>query len=351
MIVAMLLVRLSSRGPAIYTQRRLGLGGKVFTIYKIRTMYQDSERHSGATWSLPGDPRVTPVGRVLRFTHLDELPQLINVLLGEMSLVGPRPERPEFLPKLERALPDYRRRLAVRPGVTGLAQVQQPPDSDLGSVRRKLNYDLYYADHITLWLDVRIVLATGLKCVGVPFAWIGRADDAAGSQLESRIPSAAPSPCCARPSWLRSRSCSLAPAILGDFEHFRGESDEKAEPGIPGDPGRGPGPLGRGPAPGPRHPVASQRVEAAGPAHRAEADKKPAEAEDALRWYLSLRPDDGPTWAWYARLVDRRDAEPHAPGKGLPAVSAGPPRRARRPRAQAGRGRSGDRAGAPRRCP
>ena len=107
-------------------------------------MYQDSERHSGATWCLPGDPRVTPVGRVLRFTHLDELPQLINVLLGEMSLVGPRPERPEFLPKLERALPDYRRRLAVRPGVTGLAQVQQPPDTDLLSVRRKLNYDLYY---------------------------------------------------------------------------------------------------------------------------------------------------------------------------------------------------------------
>src|SRR5262249_49907485 len=89
MIAAMLLVWLTSRGPVIYTQRRLGLGGKVFTIYKIRTMYQDSERHSGATWSLPGDPRVTPVGRVLRFTHIDELPQLINVLLGDMSLVGP----------------------------------------------------------------------------------------------------------------------------------------------------------------------------------------------------------------------------------------------------------------------
>src|SRR4051794_11192947 len=125
MIAAMLLVRLSSRGPAIYSQRRLGLGGKVFTIFKIRTMYQDSEQHSGATWCLPGDPRVTPLGRALRFTHLDELPQLVNVLLGEMSLVGPRPERPEFLPKLERAFPDYRRRLAVRPGLTGLAQVQQ----------------------------------------------------------------------------------------------------------------------------------------------------------------------------------------------------------------------------------
>jgi lipopolysaccharide/colanic/teichoic acid biosynthesis glycosyltransferase len=174
MIVAMLLVRLTSRGPAIYTQRRLGLRGKVFTIYKIRTMCLDSERHSGATWSLPGDPRVTPVGRVLRFTHLDELPQLINVLMGEMSLVGPRPERPEFLPRLEHALPDYRRRLAVRPGVTGLAQVQQPPDTGLDSVRRKLNFDLCYVDHANPWLDLRIILATALKCAGVPFACIGR---------------------------------------------------------------------------------------------------------------------------------------------------------------------------------
>jgi lipopolysaccharide/colanic/teichoic acid biosynthesis glycosyltransferase len=174
MIAAMLLVWLTSRGPVIYTQRRLGLGGKVFTIYKIRTMCQDSERHSGATWSLPGDPRVTPVGRFLRFTHIDELPQLINVLLGEMSLVGPRPERPEFLPKLEGALPDYRRRLLVRPGVTGLAQVQQSPDTGLESVRRKLNYDLCYVDRMSAWLDLRIIMATSLKCAGVPFAWIGR---------------------------------------------------------------------------------------------------------------------------------------------------------------------------------
>lgn len=174
MIAAMLLVRLTSRGPAIYSQRRLGLDGEEFTIYKVRTMYQDSEQHSGATWSLPGDPRVTPVGRVLRFTHLDELPQLINVLMGEMSLVGPRPERPEFLPRLERALPDYRRRLAVRPGLTGLAQVQQPPDTDMDSVRRKLNFDLCYVDRMSPWLDFRVILATALKCAGVPFVWIGR---------------------------------------------------------------------------------------------------------------------------------------------------------------------------------
>jgi lipopolysaccharide/colanic/teichoic acid biosynthesis glycosyltransferase len=174
MLAAMLLVRLTSRGSAIYSQRRMGLGGKEFTIYKIRTMRADCERDSGATWSLPGDPRVTPLGRVLRFTHVDELPQLVNVLTGDMSLVGPRPERPEFLPRLERDLPDYRRRLAVRPGITGLAQVQQPPDTDVCSVRRKLNYDLCYVDRISPWLDLRIILATALKCAGVPFAWIGR---------------------------------------------------------------------------------------------------------------------------------------------------------------------------------
>jgi lipopolysaccharide/colanic/teichoic acid biosynthesis glycosyltransferase len=174
MLAAMLLVWLTSRGPTIYSQRRLGLGGKEFTIYKIRTMYEDSERHSGATWCLPGDPRVTAVGRALRFSHVDELPQLINVLLGEMSLVGPRPERPEFLSTLEHDLPDYRRRLVVRPGVTGLAQVQQPPDTDVCSVRRKLTYDLCYVDRMGPWLDLRVLVATALKCVGVPFAWIGR---------------------------------------------------------------------------------------------------------------------------------------------------------------------------------
>jgi lipopolysaccharide/colanic/teichoic acid biosynthesis glycosyltransferase len=173
-LLAMALVKLSSRGPSIYCQKRLGLGGKIFTIYKIRTMYQDSERDCGPTWSTPGDPRVTPVGRLLRSCHLDELPQLINVLMGEMSLVGPRPERPEFLEPLERDLPGYRRRLAVRPGLTGLAQVQQPPDTDLFSVRRKLSYDLYYVERLNLWLDFRLILGTALKCLGVPFVWIGR---------------------------------------------------------------------------------------------------------------------------------------------------------------------------------
>jgi len=174
MVLFMVLMRLNSHGPWIYSQKRLGLGGKVFTMYKIRTMYQDSERHCGAIWCVPRDPRVTPVGRLLRWSHVDELPQLINVLKGEMSLVGPRPERPEFLDQLERALPNYRQRLAVRPGLTGLAQVQQPPDTDLSSVHRKLNYDLCYVERMSFWLDARVMVGTVLKCLGVPFVWIGR---------------------------------------------------------------------------------------------------------------------------------------------------------------------------------
>jgi lipopolysaccharide/colanic/teichoic acid biosynthesis glycosyltransferase len=173
-LLSIILVKLNSRGPAIYTQKRVGLEGKVFTIYKIRTMYQDSERTCGPRWCVPGDPRVTPVGRFLRWSHLDELPQLFNILMGEMSLIGPRPERPEFVDQLERALPKYRHRLMVRPGLTGLAQVQQPPDTDLFSVHRKLNYDLYYVESMNPWLDFRLIVATFLKCLGVSFEWIGR---------------------------------------------------------------------------------------------------------------------------------------------------------------------------------
>jgi lipopolysaccharide/colanic/teichoic acid biosynthesis glycosyltransferase len=172
--LAMILVRMSSRGSPIFTQTRLGLGGRIFRIYKIRTMYKDSERTCGPKWCLPGDSRVTPVGRFLRWSHIDELPQLINVLWGEMSLVGPRPERPEFLEQLERALPDYRRRLTVRPGITGLAQVLQAADTDLSTVRRKLNYDLHYVEAMNLWLDLRLLIGTAFTCLGVPFTWIGR---------------------------------------------------------------------------------------------------------------------------------------------------------------------------------
>jgi lipopolysaccharide/colanic/teichoic acid biosynthesis glycosyltransferase len=169
LLLSMLLIKLTSRGPVLYLQTRVGRGGRPFTIYKLRTMVHKCESLTGACWAIPGDPRITPVGRLLRRTHLDELPQLWNVLRGDMSLVGPRPERPEFVPQLERAIPHYRERLLVRPGVTGLAQVQLPPDTDLESVRVKLAYDLHYTAHLGFWLDLRITLATALKVIGLPF--------------------------------------------------------------------------------------------------------------------------------------------------------------------------------------
>jgi lipopolysaccharide/colanic/teichoic acid biosynthesis glycosyltransferase len=171
-LVSALLVKLTSLGPAFYTQTRLGRGGRPYTIYKLRTMTHNCERHSGARWATVGDPRITRLGRFLRKSHLDELPQLWNVLKGDMSLVGPRPERPEFVPALEQAFPHYRQRLLVRPGVTGLAQIQLPPDTDLESVRRKLAYDLFYVRQASLWLDLRILAGTAFKMVGTPFPFL-----------------------------------------------------------------------------------------------------------------------------------------------------------------------------------
>ena len=167
-LAAVALVRLTSRGPAIYTQERVGLGDRRFTIYKIRTMFHDCESITGPKWCVPGDPRVTAVGRVLRRLHIDELPQLLNVLRGEMSLVGPRPERPVFVAKLSRKIPHYPARHAVMPGITGLAQLYLPPDIEVADVERKLIYDLCYARQVSLWLDVKILFCTALKVVGLP---------------------------------------------------------------------------------------------------------------------------------------------------------------------------------------
>jgi lipopolysaccharide/colanic/teichoic acid biosynthesis glycosyltransferase len=171
-LLALIMIYITSRGPTVYAQTRVGYRGRIFTIYKIRTMYQDSERRCSPRWSIPGDPRVTPFGRFLRWSHIDELPQLINVLKGEMSLVGPRPERPEFIDQLERAMPNYRHRLTVRPGLTGLAQVMQAPDTDLGSVRSKLIYDLHYINHMSIIFDVRILLATMFHLPWVPHSML-----------------------------------------------------------------------------------------------------------------------------------------------------------------------------------
>jgi lipopolysaccharide/colanic/teichoic acid biosynthesis glycosyltransferase len=166
---AAVLVKLTSRGPVFYSQVRVGYAGKPYRIFKIRTMVHECEKQSGAKWCMTHDPRITPVGRFLRRTHLDELPQLWNVIRGDMSLIGPRPERPEFVPALQHAIPHYTDRLLVRPGVTGLAQVQLPADTDIESVRRKLAYDLYYVRQVSFWLDLRILLCTAFKVIGVPF--------------------------------------------------------------------------------------------------------------------------------------------------------------------------------------
>lgn len=156
-----LLVKLTSRGPAFYKQERVGRNGRTFTLLKLRTMRVDAETQTGPIWSAGGsDPRVTPLGAFLRKTHLDELPQLINVLRGDMSLVGPRPERPHFVDRLKHEVPEYERRLSIRPGITGLAQIRAGADRTLRDVRRKLRLDLMYIRHMCWWLDFLILAKT-----------------------------------------------------------------------------------------------------------------------------------------------------------------------------------------------
>jgi lipopolysaccharide/colanic/teichoic acid biosynthesis glycosyltransferase len=168
MAIAAVLVRLTSRGAAIYSQCRVGQNGELFYVYKIRSMMHNAETRTGPAWTQAADPRVTPVGHFLRKFHLDELPQLFNVLKGEMSLVGPRPERPEFVEVLHRHVPAYANRLAVRPGITGLAQLNLPPDCDLDSVRRKVILDLEYIRTANLWLDLRLIVCTALRFLKLP---------------------------------------------------------------------------------------------------------------------------------------------------------------------------------------
>lgn len=209
LLLILLLVRLTSAGPALYRQVRVGQGGRLFTLYKVRTMIHECEKLTGPCWSSPGDWRVTPLGRWLRRWHLDELPQLWNVLRGEMSLVGPRPERPEFIPHLEQAIPHYTTRLSVPPGLTGLAQLQLPPDTDLESVRRKLTYDLYYISHMSFWLDTRLLLGTVLKLLGGSPAFLCH--------------------------WLRLPDGAQAEAVYASLGPASGDTDELPTPGDTGE--------------------------------------------------------------------------------------------------------------------
>jgi len=164
-VAAWVLVRATSAGPGFYVQTRVGRGGRPFRIVKIRTMYSDASVAKNIEWAKKNDRRITPVGKILRTLHIDELPQLFNVLKWEMSLVGPRPERPEVIASkgLMKQVPGYEFRTAVHPGVTGLAQVQLPADTDTLSVRHKVYYDLYYLMNRSLWLDLRLCAATALK--------------------------------------------------------------------------------------------------------------------------------------------------------------------------------------------
>ena len=155
-----LAVTLNSRGPVLYRQKRVGLGGKVFYCYKFRTMRQDAEADTGATWALDDDPRITKVGKFLRTTRLDELPQLWCVLKGDMSFVGPRPERPEFVDMLAQEIPFYRVRNTVRPGVTGWAQIRYKYGNTVADAKEKLQYDLYYIKNMSPGLDLMIMFQT-----------------------------------------------------------------------------------------------------------------------------------------------------------------------------------------------
>jgi sugar transferase (PEP-CTERM system associated) len=154
-----LAVRLSSPGPVFFSQTRVGLRGRLITIYKFRTMLRDAEPH-GATWAAKNDPRITRLGAFMRKTRLDEIPQLWNVLRGDMGLVGPRPERPEFVKWLSQEIPYYDLRHMIRPGLTGWAQVRYQYGSSLEETRRKLEYDLYYLKHLSLGLDLLILFET-----------------------------------------------------------------------------------------------------------------------------------------------------------------------------------------------
>lgn len=159
-LVIALAIRLDSKGPVFYMQERVGKNGKIFRIIKFRSMIPDAEKFSGPVWATKNDPRVTRVGRVLRKLRLDEIPQFINVLKGDMSLVGPRPERPFFVEKLKKIYPLYTRRLLIKPGITGWAQIKGSYDQTIEDVKKKLEYDLFYFENMSFRMDLKILIMT-----------------------------------------------------------------------------------------------------------------------------------------------------------------------------------------------
>ena len=159
-LLLMVLIKIDSKGPIFYKQKRCGKNNKHFNIIKFRSMIIDAEDETGPIWSGLEDNRITRLGKFLRRLHLDETPQLINILKGEMAIVGPRPERPYFIKKLIREYPFYQRRLKIRPGITGWAQIKQPFDTTLKDVRQKLKFDFYYIENLSFRLDLKIIINT-----------------------------------------------------------------------------------------------------------------------------------------------------------------------------------------------
>lgn len=160
LLLMAIMVKLTSKGPVIYRQARVGLNGKIFKIYKLRTMRADAERNTGAVWAKADDDRVTAIGAILRKTHIDEIPQLFNVVKGQMSIVGPRPERPEMVRDLKLTIKDYEKRLRVLPGITGLAQVLHKYDENINDVRKKIKYDLFYIKRMCWLVEMRVFALT-----------------------------------------------------------------------------------------------------------------------------------------------------------------------------------------------
>ncbi len=160
LLLVAIIIKLSSKGDIIFKQERVGLNNKSFIVHKFRTMYDQSEKDTGPVWAKLNDPRITRIGYFLRKTRIDEFPQLFDVLIGNMSIVGPRPERDFFISQLKEKFPYYMRRLNVRPGVTGWAQIMGSYDSDIDSVENKLKLDFYYIENISIWLDIKIMIIT-----------------------------------------------------------------------------------------------------------------------------------------------------------------------------------------------
>jgi lipopolysaccharide/colanic/teichoic acid biosynthesis glycosyltransferase len=160
LIVTGIAIKITSSGPVFYTQARVGKDGRLFNIIKFRTMHADAESQTGPVWTKKNDSRITTIGRFLRETHIDELPQLINVLKGDMATIGPRPERPHFVDMLNDEIQGYTRRLDVKPGITGLAQCYCKYDETITDVRRKLRYDVLYIKNKCWRLDVQIIWRT-----------------------------------------------------------------------------------------------------------------------------------------------------------------------------------------------